>query len=163
MKKVLSRNLRRAQRSQRTLRRINVMQQMLMLIRKVLQRRKKTARNILYPSIFKYLPLLYSTVLYCTVLYCTVLYCFSILIPSSLLIALYYHLLNVNRQFSLKVPQQVNGYDCGVYVQLFAKYVMDEWPSSTQADHKNRWLLIFLNSIKLILQHRLYFHLGIYL
>lgn len=33
----------------------------------------------------------------------------------------------------------MNGYDCGVYVQLFAKYVIDEWPSSTLADHKNRY------------------------
>lgn len=61
-----------------------------------------------------------------------------------------------------KVPQQVNGYDCGVYVQLFAKYVMDEWPTSTQADHKNRWLLIPLESKASYCNIASYFYLHIY-
>ena len=38
-----------------------------------------------------------------------------------------------------QVPQQENGYDCGVYVQRFAQYVIEEWPTSTREDQNSRW------------------------
>lgn len=36
--------------------------------------------------------------------------------------------LNKNRIVSLNVPQQNNGYDCGLYVTKFVEHILIKWP-----------------------------------
>ena len=37
-----------------------------------------------------------------------------------------------------KMPEQMNGYDCGVYVERYASYLMEKWPTSTAQDQNGK-------------------------
>lgn len=46
----------------------------------------------------------------------------------------------------VQVPQQMNGYDCGVFVGRFANMITDLWPSSTSSDIDDHFSKQFFSS-----------------